>query len=44
MSNFRDWAKVELKTKPDWKKPAIEGLAFIGACALVATVLVIASY
>jgi hypothetical protein len=44
MNNFRDWAQVDTREKLEWKKPVKDSLAFIGACALSAVVLLLISY
>jgi hypothetical protein len=44
MNNFRDWAQVDTREKLEWKKPLKDALAFIGACTLLAVVLLLISY
>jgi hypothetical protein len=44
MNNFRDWAQVDTREKLEWKKPLKDALAFIGACTLIALMLIWASY
>jgi hypothetical protein len=39
-TNFRDWAGAKLNTKPDWKPRVMAGLAYIGACTLIALILI----
>jgi hypothetical protein len=44
MTNFRDWAKVDTREKLEWKKPLKDSLAFIGACTLLALIILMISY